>query len=83
MAIKTLRELLEEYRLQSDDKSEIREMYRNEIVACLKDGFRNDCEKVQCIYGGSVPKEKANKYTCDVDILCYISSDCVLPLEEI
>ena len=83
MVINNLNDLLESYKLENDDKIEIRKTYREGIERCLKDCFRDDCDKVRIIYGGSVAKGTANSDSCDVDILCYLSSDCTLSLHDI
>ena len=77
---KTLKDLLEEYRVDRDFSKEFKEGYRVPIEKDI-----NDCLKVypNFRYGGSLAKGTANTNSCDIDLLCYYDSDCQLGLKEI
>ena len=78
-----LNDLLKTYEVDNNEKIEIREKYRKDVETCLRNAFRFICEKITIVYGGSLAKDTAISDSSDVDILCYLSSDCALSVEEI
>ncbi|MCK9293307.1 nucleotidyltransferase domain-containing protein [archaeon] len=76
-----LNNLLNDYKIDRDFQTEIRQEYRLDIQKALSNAF--DGAKIQFRYGGSLAKGTANIDSCDIDLLCYLSSESNLTLKEI
>lgn len=78
-----LNDLLKKFEVDGNEKNEIREKYRKDVETCLRNVFRSRCDKIAIRYGGSLAKDTAISDSSDIDILCYLSSDCILSVEDI
>lgn len=81
--MKNLSELLDEYKVDRDDKKEIAERYRQGVEDVLRARFRKEGDDVSILYGGSLKKGTANSVDCDLDLLCYVDSESDLTVEQI
>ena len=76
----SLLKLLKEYQVDRDFSNEIRNGYRNPLEDNINSYLE---EKPNYRYGGSLAKNTANTNSCDIDLLCYMSSDSIYSVEEV
>lgn len=75
-----LNKLLDEYKVDRDLKKELLEGYRHPLEELIDSFFEL---KPNYIYGGSLSKGTANKEDSDIDLLCYMNSDCEFSVKKI
>ena len=80
MVAEELNKLLNEYKVNKDFREEVREGYRLPLQEVINSKFET---KPNYRYGGSLAKGTANSNSCDIDLLCYVDSDCGLSVENV
>lgn len=76
----SINNMLEKFRVTQEFAKNVREEYREELEKNIRRLFS---EKPNFRYGGSLAKGTANTNSCDIDLLCYMSSECQLSVEDI
>lgn len=75
-----LKKVLDEFHVTQEFAKNVREEYREDLEKNISAMFS---EKPNFRYGGSIAKGTANTNSCDIDLLCYMNSDCELSVEDI
>ena len=80
MVVEELNRLLNEHRVNKDFREEVKEGYRLPLQEVINTKFE---AKPNYRYGGSLAKGTPNSNSCDIDLLCYVDSDCGLSVENV
>lgn len=75
-----LNKLLDEFKVDNDLRGEFKDEYRLPLQDVINTAFDL---KPNYRYGGSLAKGTANSNSCDIDLLCYLDSECGLSIENI
>lgn len=76
-----LNNILDKNKVDKDFNEEVKNGYRLPLQNTINQKF--DQVKPNYRYGGSLAKGTANINDCDIDLLCYLPSDCELSVENI
>ena len=76
-----LNNILSENKIDKDFNEEVKNGYRLPLQDTINQSFEQI--KPSYRYGGSLAKGTANINDCDIDLLCYLPSDCELSVEDI
>ena len=80
MVAACLNKLLSDYVVDRDFRDMVKDGYRLPLQEVINGAFAS---KPNYRYGGSLAKGTANSNSCDVDLLCYLDSDCGISVEDI
>ena len=80
MVAASLNKLLSDYKVDRDFREMVKDGYRLPLQEVINGAFSF---KPNYRYGGSLAKGTANSNSCDVDLLCYLDSDCGISVEDI
>lgn len=80
MVVEELNKLLNKYKVNNDFRVEVKDGYRLPLQEVINSNFET---KPNYRYGGSLAKGTPNSNSCDIDLLCYVDSDCGLSVENV